>query len=69
MLSYRDMTFCPFYKQCRMDANCYMALTEDVEAGARKADMLICQFTDKPECFKEKQDDRTERQEDAGCNG
>ena len=59
MLSYRDMTYCPFYKECMMDANCYQALTEEVNEAARNAGLPICQFMDKPACFKEKRSDRT----------
>ena len=62
MICYRDMTFCPFYKEC--GDVCNRALTPEVEKGAElwwksfKSDdpAPICQFAEKPDCCKESKD-------------
>lgn len=61
MLCYQDRTFCSFYKKCKEGNNCAIALTKEIFKCAKKwsnevvktDDVLICQFVDKPECFKE----------------
>ncbi len=58
MITYKDKTFCPFYDKCKTGFNCSRALTVDVIESATKwskqfhsTDILINQFSDKPECF------------------
>lgn len=54
MISYADMTFCPFWKDCSHADACNRPLTDDVKAAARKwwgsDDAPIAQFTSKPTC-------------------
>lgn len=54
MRCYRDTTFCPFWKECQQKP-CPEGreLTESMRQVANGKGLLICQFTDKPECFKE----------------
>lgn len=59
MICYADKTFCSFYKECKNP--CARALTEAIIERAtiwskqyHPTDLLICQFIDKPECFKDK---------------
>jgi len=48
------MTFCPFWKDCKNGETCDRALTEIVRQNAIKyASGRICQFMDKPDCWKE----------------
>ena len=60
MICYRDMTFCPFWEQCANGVGCHSALTPKVKEGARKwweavsDSPPIAQYTDKPNCFEEK---------------
>lgn len=53
MICYRDMTFCKFYRDCKLKNKCGRALTERVERQAEKNGLPVCQFCDKPECWKE----------------
>jgi hypothetical protein len=53
MLCYKDMTFCSFYKDCKLGKKCFRVLTEDIESKATASNMLIAQFIMEPECFKE----------------
>ena len=54
MISFRDMTFCPFYKDCRKAANCPRPLTQAVKAAAEawwgEPGAPIAVFADKPNC-------------------
>ena len=59
MICYRDMTFCSF-GECRDWDTCPRALTDDVEGRADDAHLPICQFADKPDCFKEADDEPKE---------
>ena len=58
MLCYRDMTFCPYYKNCKNGKVCDRALNVDVIENAKKwwenDDVPICQYSKKPDCFKNK---------------
>ncbi|MCK5219830.1 hypothetical protein KAR10_09910 [bacterium] len=54
MNTYNDMTFCGFWKECGSYEVCSRALTEEVVQAAVKADIPICQFLDKPDCFEMK---------------
>jgi len=53
MICYRDRTFCSFYKDCAEGNDCVRALTKDVEQKSIKIGLGVCQFMEKPECFKE----------------
>ena len=61
MICYRDMTFCPFWDECKDGKECFRALTNEVWNKAHKwwgldkskDDIPICLFTEKPDCFKE----------------
>ena len=52
-----DRSFCPFYQECwhctEGPEGCARALTPLIRMQAEKAGLPICQFTSKPECFKE----------------
>ena len=56
MLCYWDMTFCPFWKECADGEDCFRRLDEIALWSAGLHNLPIAQFTDKPDCFKEKQD-------------
>jgi hypothetical protein len=57
MICYRDMTFCKFYEDCKNGKECNRALTPDILDGAEKwfgkKNAPICQFVNKPNCFKQ----------------
>ncbi len=54
MIGYRDMTFCPFYQDCKNAPDCHRPLTPEVREYAAKwwggEDAPICVFMEKPEC-------------------
>ena len=56
MMCYQDMTFCPFFKNCKNGDNCMRALTEQVKQDAQKwwgdGNPPISIFVEKPKCFK-----------------
>jgi hypothetical protein len=56
MICYRDMTFCPFYIDCKKGKKCERALTEEVRQKAAEwlEDPPICVFANKPDCFQRK---------------
>ena len=54
MISYKDKTFCNSYKQCKYGDICDRALTLKIEKQAKEFGLGICQYINKPECFKEK---------------
>lgn len=56
MLCYRDMTFCSYYKECKVGENCFRALTDEI-LRAELFDLPICKFAEKPNCFKEKENE------------
>ena len=65
MIGYRDMTFCPFFKQCKKGKKCDRALTDEVKKAAEKwwgdKHAPICMFAEKPECFEDNIDKRGKR--------
>ncbi len=56
MICYLDMTFCSFYQECEK-YDCPRALTPEVKKRAEKIGLPICQFIEKPDCFKEVKDE------------
>ena len=57
MESYRDMTFCSFWKECKDGEACWRALTDKIVKEAEEAEkegLPVCQFVYKPDCFVEK---------------
>lgn len=56
MICYRDMTFCPFWKECKDGKGCDRALTPEVKKKAvewfGKYGAPICRYVDKPRCFR-----------------
>lgn len=56
-MSYRDMTFCPFYKDCSQGDTCPRALTDKVEQDAimwwGNEHAPICVYAEAPHCFEE----------------
>ena len=60
MLSYRDKTWCPFYKSCSHGESCPRALTSTVIAKATKwrgnlnGPPPISTYVEKPKCWVEK---------------
>ena len=55
MTCFRDRTYCPYYHECQHGYFGTRALTKDVRINAERVNLPICQFTEKPECFKETQ--------------
>lgn len=49
MLCYKDMTFCSYLECAKKD--CHRRLTEEVEKAAKKSGLLICSWSEKPDCF------------------
>ena len=54
MICYRDMTFCPFYEDCKQRVQCARPLTPEVIADAVNwwgtADFPVSVFAEKPSC-------------------
>ncbi len=50
MVCYRDMTFCPYYKECAVK-DCLRASAPEVWDGAREIGLPISEFIEKPKCF------------------
>lgn len=50
MISYRDRTFCPFYKSCMHGGDCDAALTDKVSQDAEEFGLPTCQYTEWPSC-------------------
>jgi len=54
MMCFRDMTFCPFWRDCTAVGECSRPLTDEVVAAARrwwgKDGAPIAQFVEKPAC-------------------
>ena len=48
MITYKDMTFCPF-TDCTKD--CFRKLNETIWEKARAIGLPISQFVEKPDCF------------------
>ena len=59
MICYKDMTFCPFFKDCGVEG-CDRCLTDEVREmadkwwGKGKDEAPISQFVSKPDCWEEK---------------
>lgn len=51
MLCYRDKTYCTFWRKCKHGSNCHRKLDKGVAISAKKVNMPICRFIDKPDCF------------------
>jgi len=52
MNCFKDRTYCGFYIDCYESVNCSRPLTPEIIALAEKKGLPICQFSEKPECFK-----------------
>lgn len=55
MISYRDMTFCPFWKDCKSAYMCHRPLTNEVNLKAKEVGIPVSMFVSKPECWSLKQ--------------
>ena len=51
MISYRDMTFCPFYKDCKSADMCSRPLTPKIRDDAKKFGLPLSMYASKPECW------------------
>lgn len=52
MMCYKDITFCPFYTECRDGENCPRKLTEEVQRAADAIKLPTAQFVGRPkQCF------------------
>lgn len=51
MLSYRDMTFCPYWKDCNSAYMCHRPLTWKVSETAKACGMPLSIYAEKPECW------------------
>jgi hypothetical protein len=54
MITYRDMTFCGYFKDCLTGKVCRRALTKENESKALQSSLPICRFIEKPDCFEKK---------------
>jgi hypothetical protein len=60
MMCYQDRTFCPFL--CCAHEDCGRRLTQEIRDRAARAQMMISQFGEHPDCYTEnteKKDART----------
>ena len=53
MICYRDMTFCPFWRECKDGFDCHRALLPRDEARAKEKGLAISLYADRPDCFVE----------------
>jgi hypothetical protein len=53
MKCYRDMEFCPFWKDCEKSVSCRRPLTETIREAANGFGLPICKFTETPDCWEE----------------
>jgi hypothetical protein len=53
MITYKDMTFCPFWEECRDGPECPRALTKDIYQRAEAIGLPVSRFVTEPECFRE----------------
>ena len=57
MISYKDMTFCEFFEDCKDGEGCFRALTDTVRENAEKwfgtKNPPISKYIEKPDCFKD----------------
>ncbi len=51
MISYRDMTFCPYYRDCARGPACERPLTADVSEEAESVGLPVAKFAEPPECY------------------
>ena len=55
MICYKDMTFCPFYKECQLGEKCFRALKPEVIEAAHvwwgDKTAPIAEYVEKPPCF------------------
>lgn len=51
MMSYKDKTFCSFYKECEDGLECDRALTDDIKKRAFQGGCYISNFIEHPSCF------------------
>ena len=62
MLCFKDMTFCPFWKECKDGKTCDRALTGKVWDSAERwwgGDRPpVAVFAEHPDCFVEKESER-----------
>jgi hypothetical protein len=56
-MTYRDTTFCPFYKDCRDQKDCNRPLTDEVKEQAKrwwgKEGAPVAEFSPKPHCHRQ----------------
>jgi len=62
MIAYKDMTFCPFYEDCKKQKACHRPLTPEVKAAAdawwksgfpessKRGGAPISMYTGRPSC-------------------
>ena len=53
MICYRDMTFCPFWRECSDGFDCPRALLPRDVARAEEKGLAISQYADRPDCWRE----------------
>ena len=54
MTTYKDMTFCGFYKECEKGLFCDRRLSPTVKLKAHQLGLPIAEYKDKPKCFEER---------------
>jgi hypothetical protein len=54
-MTYKDHTYCPFWRLCSKGQTCELKLTKEVKAEAVKfyGKPFISYFSDRPDCFEE----------------
>jgi len=54
MICYHDRTYCGFHKDCKLSRRCGRALTKKILKEAKRHGLPICQFVNKPGCFRKR---------------
>lgn len=57
MTTFKDMTFCSFYTECKKGKDCFRALTNAIKFRAKVVGLPISQFVSEPDCFEEKEEE------------
>lgn len=55
MPCYKDMTFCPFWRDCGKAADCHRPLTDQVVAEAEAFGLPTAQYLSAPACHTKKE--------------
>ena len=49
-MTYKDMTFCPFWENCSKAKDCHRPLTDQVVRAAIKHNLPVSEYAERPKC-------------------